>query len=188
MTRVRGTLIRQATSDDFSLIRRLEDQIFPEDPWTDGMIAEELASPARAYFIAQIPCPIGEVTCERDSDSDSGSDSDGHDNDGHDNDESVLGYGGVSLGLDADIMTIGVLPSARGVGMGSALVNALIDAATQTGAERIFLEVRESNTAAQKLYEKHGFDTVGRIRRYFRNPLEDAVTMVRQRPSDPSVH
>lgn len=170
MSLANGAVLRRATTEDFSLIRCLEDDIFPEDPWTDGMIAEELASTARVYFIAEEPT---------DADSVEG---------GIASTSLPLGYGGVSLGPDADIMTIGVSMSARGRGVGSALMEALKFAAMSAGAERIFLEVRESNVAAQKLYEKHGFDRIGRIRRYFRNPLEDALTMVCECSARTSVH
>lgn len=142
--------IRRASLEDFDLIRRLEDEIFPEDPWTDGMILEELASPYRAYFIAESLQEQGRVVC---------------------------GYAGISLGLDSDVMTVGVVAEARRLGVGDVLVEAMIDIAAEAGADRVFLEVRESNVPAQKLYAKHGFEHIGRVRGYFRNPVEDAVTM-----------
>lgn len=153
-------LIRGATSEDFPHLRMLEDSIFPEDPWTDGMIAEELAAPSRAYFLALLPPSL-------DDSEETASSPEGQ----------VVGYGGVSLGYDADIMTVGVLPQARGKGIGRMLVDAMKNAASAHGAERIFLEVRDSNQAAQTLYEKCGFERIGRVRGYFRNPLEDAITM-----------
>lgn len=153
-------LIRPATSEDYPHLRMLEDTIFPEDPWTDGMIAEELAAPSRAYFLAFLPRSSAES--EQSPSSAEGK---------------AVGYGGVSLGYDADIMTVGVLPGARGKGIGRMLVETLTDAASTSGAERIFLEVRDSNQEAQRLYEKCGFERIGRVRGYFRNPLEDAVTM-----------
>jgi ribosomal-protein-alanine N-acetyltransferase len=41
------------------------------------------------------------------------------------------------------------------------------------------LEVRVSNEAAQRLYEKHGFQLVGRRSRYYKDNLEDALLMTR---------
>lgn len=155
-----GVRIRPATEADFHIIRELEEKIFPEDPWTDGMIKEELASPARAYFIAEnlLLHDFDGTVGEREN-------------------VAIIGYAGVSLGVDADVMTVGVMRNARKVGVGGQLVAAMMNAARVAGAERIFLEVRASNKAAQKLYEKHGFDRIGTVQRYFRNPTEDAVTM-----------
>ena len=47
--------------------------------------------------------------------------------------------------------------------------------ARQTNSEAVFLEVRESNTAARRLYEKLGFRQTGRRKSYYTNPIEDAV-------------
>jgi ribosomal-protein-alanine N-acetyltransferase len=41
----------------------------------------------------------------------------------------------------------------------------------------VFLEVRESNLPAQRLYEAIGFREVGRRRRYYQRPVEDAVVL-----------
>ncbi len=46
-------------------------------------------------------------------------------------------------------------------------------------ASNIFLEVRESNLPARRLYEKHGFRETGRRRNYYQNPSEDAILYVR---------
>lgn len=91
--------------------------------------------------------------------------------------EELLGYAGIRLLDDADVMTIGVVEPARRKGVGKALVTALLDRARGEGVSRVFLEVRESNLSAQKLYESFGFRGVGRVKSYYRNPLEDAVTM-----------
>lgn len=139
-------VLRAMTRADEDLFAALEEQIFPEDPWTRGMISEELASPRSHYFAAVA-------------------------------DERVVGYAGVSVGLDADVMTMGTVPDWRGRGVGALLMHAVVGCAREHGAERIFLEVRESNEAARRLYERSGFETVGRIRGYFRSPREDAISM-----------
>ncbi len=89
----------------------------------------------------------------------------------------TVGYAGVRLGPDADVMTIGVVEPARGRGIGRALIEDLLGAARAAGSERVFLEVRASNEAAIGLYLSVGFHRIGRVRRYFRHPTEDAVTM-----------
>ena len=89
----------------------------------------------------------------------------------------LCGYAGIAMGIDADVMTMGVLPDFRGRGLGRVLMDALIDVARRWGSERVFLEVRESNAAAISLYENSGFEVVGRTKGYFRNPREDALNM-----------
>lgn len=89
----------------------------------------------------------------------------------------AIGYAGIRIGGDCDVMTIGVVEAHRGCGVGTLLLENLLAAAGRGGAHRVFLEVRASNAAAQGLYLARGFRRIGRVRRYFRNPTEDAVTM-----------
>lgn len=90
----------------------------------------------------------------------------------------VCGYGGIYTVCDsADVTTIAVLPEYRGRGIGSLLLDALINTAVRRGAEQIHLEVRESNSPAISLYKKHGFTEDGRRRGYYRFPKEDAILM-----------
>lgn len=60
-------------------------------------------------------------------------------------------------------------------GIGSALLQELSQAARLRGAKRIFLEVRESNESARRLYTRFGFVQDGRRDAYYRNPSESAV-------------
>lgn len=64
-------------------------------------------------------------------------------------------------------------------GWGELLLQHSLKTLLAEGASKIFLEVRESNLAAQKLYEKHGFINLGVRRDYYKNPSEDAIVMVR---------
>ena len=63
-------------------------------------------------------------------------------------------------------------------GVADALMRVLLDQAESAGASKILLEVRESNQPARRLYEKHGFREIGRRRRYYQNPSEDAILYV----------
>ena len=78
---------------------------------------------------------------------------------------------------EAELANLAVVPSARGAGVGKALV----DAALRYGAERaclcMYLEVRESNAPARAVYAARGFEQVGRRRRYYRDPIEDALVL-----------
>lgn len=90
----------------------------------------------------------------------------------------VVGYGGVWLNLDeAHITTIASAPEVRGRGVGELLLNGLIDLATQLDAHFMTLEVRVSNTVAQNLYLKYGFEARGTRRRYYTDNNEDALIM-----------
>jgi [ribosomal protein S18]-alanine N-acetyltransferase len=90
----------------------------------------------------------------------------------------IVGYGGVWLTVDeAHITTIAVTPAHRGHGVGELLLNALIDNAYELHAQTITLEVRVSNTVAQKLYIKYGFQPAGTRPRYYTDNGEDALIM-----------
>jgi [ribosomal protein S18]-alanine N-acetyltransferase len=65
----------------------------------------------------------------------------------------------------------------RNRGVGLKLVEAAMERARRRDAEECFLEVRESNLAAQSLYQKCGFRPIGRRRRYYSSPTEDALVM-----------
>ena len=68
-----------------------------------------------------------------------------------------------------------VEPVARRQGIGAHLLQELLHRAQQDKSDAIFLEVRDSNVAARRLYEKLGFTQNGRRRDYYSNPSEDAV-------------
>jgi ribosomal-protein-alanine N-acetyltransferase len=65
----------------------------------------------------------------------------------------------------------------RGHGVGELLLNTLIDHAYELQAQTITLEVRVSNTVAQKLYLKYGFQPAGTRPRYYTDNGEDALIM-----------
>jgi ribosomal-protein-alanine N-acetyltransferase len=92
--------------------------------------------------------------------------------------EPIVGFVGVWLTPDeAHIVTIAVRESHRGRGIGELLLIAAIALATINDREVITLEVRASNQAAQALYEKYGFRSVGVRPRYYSDNHEDAVIM-----------
>ena len=63
---------------------------------------------------------------------------------------------------------------------GSSLMKTLIDYSKQNGIVCVSLEVRESNEAAQGLYQKIGFKAVGKRKRFYTNPIEDAIIMIKE--------
>ncbi|MEM9755355.1 MAG: ribosomal protein S18-alanine N-acetyltransferase [Pseudomonadota bacterium] len=83
---------------------------------------------------------------------------------------------------DAEILTLAVAPVAQRRGIGSQLVSAMADAATQAGCRRLILEVAASNTAACALYARTGFSQIGRRKAYYRYPdggTDDALVLAR---------
>ena len=74
-----------------------------------------------------------------------------------------------------ELENIVVAETSRGKGIGTHLMQALLEHAKQANSDSVFLEVRQSNAAARGLYEKLGFREVGRRKSYYSSPLEDAA-------------
>jgi [ribosomal protein S18]-alanine N-acetyltransferase len=83
----------------------------------------------------------------------------------------------------AELGNVAVTAEARGQGVGRALVEEAIVRTGARGARELFLEVRESNEVAQRLYESMGFEAVGRRRAYYTEPVEDALVLRRMQQS-----
>ncbi|HKJ00777.1 MAG TPA: ribosomal protein S18-alanine N-acetyltransferase [bacterium] len=79
------------------------------------------------------------------------------------------------VGDEAEVYRIAVLPALRGQGLGRWLLVRFMARARAEGLRRAYLEVRESNAAARRLYEAAGFAEAGRRPGYYRQPSEDAV-------------
>lgn len=82
------------------------------------------------------------------------------------------------LGPEAELLTLGVAPALQGQGLGGALLAAVLEAARDQGAGRLFLEVAAGNMPARRLYESVGFEMIGMRRAYYRNG-DDAIVMAR---------
>ena len=90
----------------------------------------------------------------------------------------IVAYGGVWVILeDSHITTLAVDPDFRGRRFGELLLLRLIDEAMERGASWMTLEVRESNTVAQRLYRKYGFTTVTMRAGYYSDDNESALIM-----------
>ena len=125
---------------------------FPEDPWDAGLLARLLAMPGVIGLI---------VAGARDA--------------------SPEGFVLVRVAADeAEILTIGVVPAARGRGLGARLLAAAAARAAAAGAASLFLEVAEDNLPGRALYAHHGFATVGRRPAYYARPGGAAVAALVQ--------
>jgi ribosomal-protein-alanine N-acetyltransferase len=83
---------------------------------------------------------------------------------------------------EREIENIVVADAERRQGFGKQLLDEFLRLSQREAAKMIFLEVRESNLAARKLYEKCGFVENGRRTRYYRQPEEDAILYQRLLP------
>ena len=117
------------------------------DPWSENSIASELDNPLSYWLVAE-------------------------------ENGKVVGYVGSQSVLDAaDMMNLAVSPDCRQQGVGQALVNELVQYLQKNNVIALLLEVRVSNAPAISLYEKLGFEQVGRRPKYYHNPREDALIL-----------
>jgi ribosomal-protein-alanine N-acetyltransferase len=149
----------------------LEHELFPDDPWTPEMFADEVAQPpeSRLYLIAEAEAGDGGVAA---SDIVSGR--------GAVAGLAMAGYAGLMFvpgGTQADVLTIAVRPACWGQGIGSALLDALLSAARDRGCVEVFLEVRADNPRARGLYQRRGFAELGVRRGYYQPSGVDAIVM-----------
>jgi [ribosomal protein S18]-alanine N-acetyltransferase len=90
----------------------------------------------------------------------------------------LAGYALASVAADqGEILNLAVDPAARRRGLARILLGALLDVFRREHVTSVFLEVRQSNEAAIRLYDGFGFRPVGTRKRYYRLPTENAVTM-----------
>lgn len=117
------------------------------DPWSENSIASELGNRLSVWLVAM-------------------------------DEDKVVGYVGSQTVIDeTDMMNIAVHPGYRNRGVATALIVELTQQLKMRGSRGLMLEVRESNSAAISLYEKHGFLQVGCRRNYYRNPRENALIL-----------
>ena len=146
--------LRAMVPADLADVMALEHQLFPDDPWSAEMFAEEVTQPpgSRLYIVAEADGSAG-VTA---------------------------GYAGMMFvpgGVQADVLTIAVASEYWGRGVGSALLGALVQAARDRGCTEVFLEVRKDNPRARGLYRRRGFEEIGVRRGYYQPSGVDAIVM-----------
>lgn len=81
---------------------------------------------------------------------------------------------------EAEVLSVGVAPDFRRLGVAQALMAAVSAQARTAGAKMIFLEVGADNAAAEQLYKKLGYVEIGRRKNYYRRAnreLVDALIM-----------
>ncbi len=74
-----------------------------------------------------------------------------------------------------EIENIAIAATSRRRGLGTRLLREFLKTARSRGATAVYLDVRESNTSARRLYEKCAFSENGRRPNYYRDPEEAAI-------------
>ena len=152
--------VRAATPDDVPAIADLELDNLGADAWSPALIAEGVAGnlPTVRYLVAEV--------------------------DAGDSDEKlVVGHATASVVGDiAELQRIAVDRTHRRHGLASELLDAVVAAAREGGADRLLLEVREDNAGALAFYAARGFVEVDRRRRYYR---DGANALVLRRDVEP---
>lgn len=133
------TIYRQANAFDLPVFVSLDKELFPYSPWSASQYREEFSSPTRHFVVA-----VDEA-------------------------ESIIGYAGVFAPgqAEADILTVGVVPSHRGKGIAKALMALLTDWAKGQGSTAMMLEVKVDNAEAIGLYETLGYSKLNVRKDYF---------------------
>jgi [ribosomal protein S18]-alanine N-acetyltransferase len=146
-----GARLRPMVPADLADVMALEHELFPDDPWSAEMFADEVAQPpgSRLYLVAEADVAEGGVAA-------GGA-------------RAMAGYAGMMFvpgGVQADVLTIAVAPAYWSRGIGSALLGTLIQAARDRACTEVFLEVRQDNVRARGLYLRRGFEEIGIRRGY----------------------
>ncbi|UCZ53701.1 ribosomal protein S18-alanine N-acetyltransferase [Bacillus shivajii] len=140
-------VIRFMKEEDLDEVLEVEHDCFPS-PWSRSAFLNELTTNQFAYYLV--------ASLEG----------------------KVIGYCGVWVIVDeAHITNVAIHSSCRRRGIGEQLLLGSMNMAKTLGANKLTLEVRVSNEAAQKLYEKLGFVAGGIRKNYYTDNQEDAQIM-----------
>ncbi len=145
-------IIRRMTSADLPQVIEIDSSSFSL-PWPGSSFKYELErNNVSRCWVAEISDPSGE--------------------------KRIVAMAVVWLIVDeVHIATIAVHPEFRLMKIGQKLLAHLLESASREGARYAFLEVRETNLAARRLYQKFGFTEAGKRPRYYSDTQEDAVLM-----------
>lgn len=140
-------VIQKMSADDIDEILEIEQESF-NTPWTRWIFESELAKGDRSHFLV---AKSGGV---------------------------ILGYVGFWMVFDeAHIVNIAVRSDLRQMGIGTLLLASALVLAERMDAKKATLEVRVSNTPAQKLYQKFGFEMISIRKKFYTDTGEDAYVM-----------
>lgn len=144
-----GCTLRLAGEHDVAEVVRIERESF-SDPWSAGDFVSLMSMPHAIFLVAV------------------------------DVSGAVAGYVMAMVVADeSEILNIAVDPARRGGAIGGMLLDAALTAGESQGVVSTFLEVRESNEPAIRLYRSRGFEEISRRKKYYRSPAEDALVLRR---------
>jgi ribosomal-protein-alanine N-acetyltransferase len=143
-----GISYRVATAFDLPVFVSLDKELFPYSPWSASQYKEEFSSPTRRFVVAT------------------------------DTAQNIIGYAGVFAPgeAEADVLTVGVVPTQRGKGIAKALMAMITEWAKEQGSIAMMLEVKVDNVDAIGLYESLGYSKLNIRKDYFGAGL-DALVM-----------
>jgi [ribosomal protein S18]-alanine N-acetyltransferase len=150
-----GIVLRSMTVDDVAAVAAIDRLSFPL-PWSENSFRSDLTTNPAAHLLVAEQA-TGDV-------------------------RRIAGYAGYWLVIDeAHLSTLAVDPGLRRRGVGERILREAMRHAARQGAELMTLEVRVSNDPARRLYAKLGFRVAGRRPHYYKDNLEDAILMTRDR-------
>jgi ribosomal-protein-alanine N-acetyltransferase len=147
--------IREAMQLDLATLVGMEKKLFSDSPWSMGQFKEEFKGvPKSRHFLVAV---------------------------GLENQikNQIIGYAAVLVvapGVEADVLTVGVLPGHQRKGIASAFMAELEKWSASKGAPAMMLEVAIENTPAISLYEKLGYEKISTRQNYY-GPALDALVM-----------
>jgi [ribosomal protein S18]-alanine N-acetyltransferase len=152
-----GWSVESMTASDLDEVLQIEEASFT-NPWTRPMFEQELANSGVSHiYVLRTGGPRIAAFC--------------------------------MVWLVADevhINNLAVRPECRGSGAGRFLLETVFGHAVAMGARRATLEVRRSNAAARKLYERLGFSVAAIRKGYYDHPVEDALILWRDELAQPA--
>lgn len=148
-------MIRRMEKRDLLQVEAIETALF-SDAWSEQGFEDTLNSP---YVISLVAIDEAE--------------------------DMILGYIIMYVSFEeGEISNVAVAKSAQNRGIGSALMQAILEKGLEESVTRFILEVRVSNTPAIALYKKFGFTEIGIRRDFYEKPREDALIMVREKENE----
>jgi ribosomal-protein-alanine acetyltransferase len=151
MSEARDITLVPMTPAHVAALMPYEREMFGTEAWSERSYRDEISDARNRYYVA-VEGPDG----------------------------ALLGWAGVLvIATTADVLTVGVVPSARRRGLARRMLAALYAEAARRGATEIFLDVRVDNDAAIGLYRDEGFAELGRRRGYYEAGRVDSLVMRR---------
>jgi len=140
--------IQGMTAADLDQVMAIEKKSFAA-PWSRNLFKETLAFPLAFNFVVRKRI-----------------------------DNKVAGYANFYLIRDeVQVLNIAIDPASRGKGYAASLMMHAIALLKERKAEDFYLEVREGNASALRLYHKLGFRKIGKRKKYYPETNEDAIVM-----------